>query len=77
MSMTTYVHVNIPRGHYIGQTRGYGRRRWITVTRRHKNPEKAMAAAVVKMRPDDYRARAIFVDNSGWYEPNIVMECRR
>jgi len=77
MSESVWVHVHRPSGHYIGQTRGWGRKRWTTVTGRCTSPEAAMARAVLKMRANDKGARVLFVDNSGWYEPNLCMECTR
>ena len=75
--MSTLVHVNIPKGFYLGQIRLRGHRLWETVTNPHDKPEPAMAGAVLKMTPEHKRARVIFVDDSGWYEPNQVMECTR
>ena len=70
------IHINAPRGHYIGQVRRRGGRRWITVTGRCRTGESAMAKAAPKMR-GMHRARVLFIDNSGWYEPTFVMECAR
>jgi hypothetical protein len=36
----------------------------------------AMSRAVLKMR-NMHRARVLFIDTSGWYEPSFVMECAR
>lgn len=73
----TLVHILIPRGHYIGQVRQRGYRRWRTVTGKCKTDTAAMACAAAKMGPNDKRARVIFIDHSGWYEPHIAMECSR
>jgi len=70
------VHINIPRGHYIGQVRARGRRRWSTVTGACKTGEGAMASAAKQMR-GMHKSRVLFVDSSGWHEPTIVMECSR
>ena len=35
-----------------------------------------MSRATAKMQYMK-RARVLFVDSSGWYEPNVVMEARR
>lgn len=75
--MAELVHILWARGHYIGQTRERGHKRWTTVTGNCKRAEAAMAQAVRKMTPNDYRARVLFIDSGGWYEPNIVMECNR
>ena len=74
--MTT-IHINRPRGHCIGQICARGSRRWRTVTGRHRRPERALAAAVVHMRGNIGRARVLFVDSSGWYGPNVLMEAKR
>jgi len=66
-------HILIPRGHYIGQVRGMGCRRWQTVTGRCRSAESALSKAALKMR-NHHRARVLFIDSSGWYEPNLVME---
>ena len=73
----SHVHIHYATGHYIGQTRQAGHRRWTRATGKCKTPEVAMSIAVRKMQPNDKRARVLFIDDSGWYEPNIVMECKR
>lgn len=70
------LHICWSRGHYLGQIRRAGARRWQTVTGRCKSAESALSKAALKMH-DMKRARALFVDSSGWYEPNVVMEARR
>lgn len=75
--MTQLVHVLVARGHYIGQVRKHGHHLWETVEGQHTSPEKAMVAAVLKMTPDHKRARVLFVDDSGWYGPELRMECSR
>jgi hypothetical protein len=40
------IHVNIARGHYIGQVRRRGARRWNTVTCECRSGQNAMALAV-------------------------------
>lgn len=70
------VHVNIPRGHYLGQIRLAGHRNWETVCK-SRIAERAMARAVLKMGRNHKRARVLFVDTGGWYEPTQVMECSR
>lgn len=67
------VHINRPHGHYIGQTRRAGHRLWDTVTGPHRSPYHALAAAVLKGK-NRKRARVLFIDKSGWYDPHIVME---
>ena len=74
--MTTRIHINRPRGHYIGQVRHYGARRWATVTGHCKSPESAMSGAMLHFE-GMFRARVLFVDESGWYDPNVVMEASR
>lgn len=71
------VHVLISRGHYIGQVRLFGHQKWETVTGERDNAENAMAQAVMSMTPNHKRARVLFIDGSGYYEPTIVMECSR
>jgi hypothetical protein len=72
-----YVHICRPRGYYIGQVRQFGYRRWSTVTGRCRKPEPALSRAVAKMRADHKRARALFVDTSGYYGPHVSMEASR
>lgn len=74
---TAYVHILRARGYYIGQVRGEGCRNYRTVTGHCRNPYRALAAAVLKMTRSDKRARVLFIDRSGWYEPNLAMEARR
>lgn len=73
----SHIHINQPSGHYIGQVRYIGGKKWDTVTGRCKSAESATAKAVLKMKKDHFRARALFIDDSGWYGPTIVMEVKR
>lgn len=75
--MSELIHILRSRGHYIGQIRMYGHQKWETVTDKRDTAENAMAQAVLSMTEDHKRARVLFIDDSGWYEPNIVMECKR
>jgi hypothetical protein len=56
--------------------RKVGHRRWKTVTGKRRSAESALTAAASKMR-DMKRARVLFIDSSGWYGPNVVMEAVR
>ena len=69
------IHILRPRGHYIGQVRGVGCRLWQTVTKPRRSAHNALAAAVLKGKGMK-RARVLFIENSGWYEPNLIMEAR-
>ena len=73
----THVHIYAPKGHYLGQVRIYGARRWVTVTGACKSDRAAMARAVQKMTSGYKRARVLFVDCEGWYGPTVIMECSR
>lgn len=69
------VHINRPHGHYLGQVRILGHQKWKTVTGKCRSAKHALAAAVLKSNPQIHkRARVLFIDNSGWYDPHIVME---
>lgn len=72
----TLVHILRARGHYIGQVREYGHRYYKTVTGKCKTPEAAMSKATAQMK-GHHRARVLFIDNSGWYDPHIEMEAKR
>lgn len=67
------VHINRPRGYYIGQVRRVGYQKWETVTKPRRSARHALAAAVLKGK-NRKRARVLFIDNSGWYDPHVVME---
>lgn len=73
------IHILRTKGSYIGQVRGYGCRRWRTVTGKCRSAEAALSLALGKMRSDDKRARALFMPNFewSWYEPHIAMEAAR
>ena len=73
--MSTLVHIHAPKGHYIGQVRLYGHRKWETVTEKLSDAEVAMSLAVLAMKQSHKRARVLFI--ADWYEPNVVMECKR
>lgn len=73
----TRVHIHAPRGHYIGQVRLYGHRKWQTVTGRCTRAELAMADAMQFMSERHKRARVLMLDHEGWYPPRVVMECKR
>lgn len=76
--MTT-LHILRTRGTYIGQVRGYGCRRWRTVTGKCRSAESALGRAIAQMHRDDKRARALYVPNFewSWYEPTVAMEASR
>lgn len=69
-------HILIPRGYYLGQTRRCGFRRWKTVTGKCRSGEAALSLAARKMK-GMHRARVLFVDTCGYYDPNIVLEAHR
>lgn len=71
----TRIHIHAPKGHYIGQVRLYGHRKWQTVTGRCTRAELAMADAVQQMSERHKRARVLFI--ADWYEPVVVMEANR
>lgn len=73
--MSTLVHIHTPKGHYIGQVRLYGHRKWETVTEELSDAEVAMSLAVLAMKQSHKRSRVLFI--AEWYEPTIVMECKR
>lgn len=71
------LHIHAPPGKYIGQIRRVGCRTWRTVTRDHASAESAMSSTLDYMKYNDKRARVLFCDDSGYYEPNLVMELKR
>ena len=71
----TLIHIHAPKGHYIGQVKLYGHRKWQTVTAERDTAENAMAQAVMSMTERHKRARVLFV--ADWYDPVVVMECNR
>lgn len=73
----TLVHISRPRGYYLGQVCARGCRDWWTVTGHCRSAESALAKAVMSMRGERSRARSLFVDTSGYYEPHVAMEARR
>lgn len=71
------LHIHCPPHHFIGQVRGFGCRKWRTVTRNHASAESALSCAIDHMRQNDKRARVLLIDESGYYDPNLVMEAWR
>lgn len=71
------LHINKPAGFFIGQVRKVGAKNWETVTGRCRSAESALAKALMAMRPNDKRARALWVDREGWYESHVAMEAAR
>jgi len=71
-----HIHINRPTGYYIGQVRRHGARRWKDVTGKLKTAERAMSLAAARMK-GYHRARALFIDTSGYYDPRVVMEAKR
>lgn len=70
------IHLHRARGHYIGQVRKSGHRLWQLVTQPCDSPEAALsflAEAMAGMK----RGRVLFIDDSGYYEPTLVMEINR
>lgn len=71
------LHICYSRGHYIGQLRRHGYRRWRTATGRCKSAEAAIACAARAAKRGEWkRLRVLFIDSSGWYEPNLIFEGR-
>ena len=70
------LHIHAPRGYYVGQVRAAGYRIWTSVPGGWKTPETAMRAAMRRMKGMK-RARVLFCDTSGYYEPNLSMEAHR
>ena len=69
------VHINRPCGHYIGQVRITGHQKWDTVTGKHSVAKNALSAAVMRSNPRIHkRARVLFIDHCGYYDPHLVME---
>jgi hypothetical protein len=71
------IHISIARGHYIGQVRKEGHRRWQSVTTRRRATPEAALKDVARNMDGMKRGRVLFIDDSGWYEPNLVMEVNR
>lgn len=72
------IHILWSRGHYLGQTRAYGYRRWSTVTSKCKTKEAAIAGAAKRaLGKDWHRLRVLFIDNNPYFEPNVVFEGKR
>jgi hypothetical protein len=75
MLSTMSLHICYARGHYIGQLRRCGYRRWKTVTGKCKSAESAIALAAKSAKRREWkRLRVLFIDSSGWYEPNLIFE---
>lgn len=74
--MSVLIHINRPRGHFIGQVRMYGHRRWQTVTGKCKSVDTALSTAA-RTKQAWHRMRVLFIDSSGWYEPHITFEGHR
>jgi hypothetical protein len=70
------LHINRPRGHYIGQVRKAGHRLWNDVTVTHVSAEYALLDVAAKMEGMK-RGRVLFIDEDGYYEPNVVFEVSR
>lgn len=74
----TQVHILRPHGHYVGQLRRRGNRRWVTTTGRCHSCAGALrqvtAGEELARAPGERRVRVLFIDGSGWYEPNVVFE---
>jgi hypothetical protein len=75
--MSNVVHIHAPKGHYIGQVKRLWAKRWRTVTKDLLDAKTAMAIAVLRMDKDDHRARVLFIDDEGWYEPHVVIEATK
>lgn len=71
----TIVHIHCPSGEYIGQARAKGFRKWRTLHRSKMSAEHALVGAIEKRGHSDTQFRVLFC--AEWYEPSIVMECRR
>lgn len=72
----TVIHINQPRGYFIGQVSHYGARKWETVTGKCKSGGTALSKAALD-KSGWFRIRVLFVDSSGWYGPHITFEGNR
>jgi hypothetical protein len=70
------IHIFAPRGHYIGQVRKAGHKLWETATAEFESAEDALFVLATKMAGMK-RGSILIVDDSGYYEPNLVMEISR
>lgn len=72
------MHILWSKGHYLGQLRKIGHRRWQTVTRKCKTKEAAIARAATKAEGREWkRLRVLFIDDNPYYEPTICFEGKR
>lgn len=69
------VHILMASGHYIGQARRLGHRRWETITGKCRTAESAMANAAKKMKPY-HRLRVLLIDSNPYYGPTQVFDGR-
>ena len=72
----THIHINRPRGHYVGQVRDPYCKTWRTVTGRCRSGRSALAKAVLHARRYNMKARALLIDRSYYYEPIVVGEAK-
>ncbi len=66
-----------PERYYLGQVRRRYGQVWETVTCKCRSPGTAFTRALMSMTDDDYRARAILVDESNPHGPVPVLEQTR
>jgi hypothetical protein len=70
------VHLLLSSGHYIGQVREIGHRRFETVTGNCQTMEAALSKAAKRMK-NRHRLRVLFIDSNPYYEPNVAFEGTR
>lgn len=75
--MKPAIHIHAPKSHFIGQVRRRGARRWETVTGKCKTWNSALSRAVSAMKNNHHRARALMIDDAGYYGPTIVGEAKK
>lgn len=73
----TKVHIYAPASYYLAQVREIGCRNWRNLPAEYKTARTAMIGAIRVMGQNDLRARVLLIVKSGYYEPIVVMECKR
>jgi len=73
----TKLPIYAPPSYYLAQVRGYGCRNWRSLSSKYKSGQATMVAAVKAMQQGDKRARVLMIVRNWYFEPVVVMECKR
>lgn len=72
-----YFHLNRATGRYLAQVRSAGCRKWTNLGKPVRNVAVAARRMATGVALGRKRGRVLFIDDSPYYDPHLVMEAKR